>query len=104
MNEILFAPPIAFVAYLLLSSLLTAVGRLLAGPAQPSTYGASLYASGEESSKAPAAPGYRPFFTYALFFAILHLGVLMLGSGGLTTLSGIYLVGLILALVALMLG
>jgi hypothetical protein len=51
-----------------------------------------------------AAPGYRPFFTYALFFAILHLGVLMLGSGGLTALSGIYMVGLILALVALMLG
>jgi hypothetical protein len=34
----------------------------------------------------------------AFFFAILHLGVLMLGSGGLSALSGIYLVGLILAL------
>jgi NADH:ubiquinone oxidoreductase subunit 3 (subunit A) len=104
MSEILFAPPIAFLAYLLLSGLLSGFGRLLAGPVQPSTYGSEPYSSGEKSPKVSAAPGYRPFFTYALFFAILHLGVLMLGSGGLTALSGIYLVGLILALVALMLG
>jgi NADH:ubiquinone oxidoreductase subunit 3 (subunit A) len=104
MNEILFAPPVAFLAYLLLSGALSIAGRLLAGPVQPSTYGNEPYASGEKSSRVQAAPGYRPFFTYALFFAILHLGVLMLGSGGLSALSGIYMVGLILALVALMLG
>ena len=104
MNEILFAPPIAFLAYLLLSGLLSVFGRILAGPVQPSTYGTEPYASGEESTKVQAAPGYRPFFSYALFFDILHLGVLVLGSGGFTPLSGIYLVGLILALVALMLG
>ncbi len=45
-----------------------------------------------------------PSSLIALFFAILHLGVLMLGTGGLTWMSGIYLVGLILALVALILG
>ena len=49
-------------------------------------------------------PGYRPFFLVALFFAILHLSVLVLGSGGFTIITGAYLVGIILALVALILG
>jgi hypothetical protein len=40
----------------------------------------------------------------ALFFAMLHLGVLVLGSGGITLISGVYLAGLMLALLALILG
>ena len=40
----------------------------------------------------------------ALFFAILHLSVLVLGSGGLTPITGVYLVGVIMALLALILG
>jgi hypothetical protein len=39
-----------------------------------------------------------------LFFAILHLGVLILGSSDLSATAGVYLVGLMLALVALILG
>jgi hypothetical protein len=52
----------------------------------------------------PAAPGYRQFFVIALFFAILHLGVLMIGSSDLSSVAGLYLLGLILALIALILG
>lgn len=102
--KFLLTPPVAFLIYLLLSAILSVFGRVLAGPGEPSAEKSTLYASGEEAAKLSAAPGYRPFFTIALFFAILHLGVLMLGSGGLTLFSGVYLVGLILALVALMLG
>ena len=51
-----------------------------------------------------AAPGYKPFFVIALFFAILHLGVLMLGSSSLSPIAGIYLAGLLLTLLALILG
>jgi hypothetical protein len=40
----------------------------------------------------------------ALFFAVLHLGVLVLGSSDLSSTSALYLVGLILALLALILG
>jgi hypothetical protein len=40
----------------------------------------------------------------ALFFAVLHLGVLMLGSSGLAPMAGAYLVVLIAALIALILG
>ncbi len=105
MNSILLSPPFAFLVYLLLASLLMAFGRLLAGPQKPSALKSSLYASGEEAPSATqTGPGYRPFFTIALFFAILHLGVLMLGSSSLNWMSGIYLVGLIFALGALILG
>jgi hypothetical protein len=52
----------------------------------------------------PAAPGYRQFFVIALFFAVLHLGVLIIGSSDLSGVSGVYLLGLMLALVALILG
>jgi NADH:ubiquinone oxidoreductase subunit 3 (subunit A) len=102
--EALLAPPVAFLVYLVLVAVLNGVGRVLAGPGHPTPLKATPYASGEESSRISAAPGYRPFFAVALFFAVLHLGVLMLGSGGVTPVAGIYLVGLMLALLALILG
>lgn len=104
MNEFLLAPPIAFLIFLVLSVLLNGAGRLLAGPGRPTAAKSSLYTGGEVHHLPFGAPGYRQFFTFALFFAILHLGVLMIGSGWLNWMTGIYLVGLILALTALILG
>jgi len=104
MSGILLSPPIAFVIYLVLVGILFGIGRGLAGSPQASAIKTSTYSSGEAPPSYTAAPGYRPFFVVALFFAILHLGVLMLGSGGLTLISGVYLIGLMLALVALILG
>ena len=51
-----------------------------------------------------AAPGYRPFFVVALFFAVLHFGVLVLATGIPSPVMRIYLLGLMLALLALILG
>ena len=104
MNSILLSPPIAFLAYLVLVALLYALGRLLAGPSHLTPLKSSTYSSGEAPPTQLAAPGYRPFFVVALFFAVLHLGVLVLGSGGLSPITGIYLLGLMLALLALILG
>ena len=101
---IILTPVIAFVVYLVLVGILSGFGRMLAGPANPSESKSSTYAGGEESPKAWAAPGYRPFFVIALFFAILHLGVLMLAGITFTPLVVLYLVGLLLALLALILG
>ena len=101
---ILLIPPIAFVIYLVLVSLLARLGRSLAGPGNASALKSSTYSSGEAAPVSTAVPGYRPFFMIALFFAILHLSVLVLGSGGLTPIMGVYLVGIILALLALILG
>jgi NADH:ubiquinone oxidoreductase subunit 3 (subunit A) len=102
--EILSSPPIAFLVYLVLVSVLIVIGRLLAGPANPSPSKSSPYGSGEEGASYSAAPGYRPFFRVALFFAILHLGVIVLGTSTHSPSGVIYLLGLMLALIALILG
>jgi len=102
--EILLVPPIAFVLYLVLVGILSGIGRAMAGKHAQSALKSSIYASGEADHVSGGAPGYKPFFLIALFFAVLHLGVLVLGSGGLTPITGLYLLGLMLALVALILG
>lgn len=103
MKEVLLTPIVAFPIYLVIVTLISGFGRVLAGPAEASELKSSTYAGGENSPVRPAVPGYRPFFVIALFFAILHLGVLLLGNMDLSPASGMYLIGLILALVALIL-
>jgi NADH:ubiquinone oxidoreductase subunit 3 (subunit A) len=104
MTTILFTPIVAFLIYLGLSSLLNVFGKILAGPSEYNQVKASTYSSGEAAPKSVGVPGYRPFFIVALFFAVLHLGVLVLGTGFDSPVSIIYLVGLMLALLALILG
>ncbi|MCZ7668936.1 MAG: hypothetical protein M5U34_17940 [Chloroflexi bacterium] len=49
-------------------------------PHRPNAAKTSAYTGGETLPLKSGVPGYRPFFVVALFFAVLHLGVLMLGS------------------------
>jgi NADH:ubiquinone oxidoreductase subunit 3 (subunit A) len=102
--EILLSPPIAFLIYIPLVLILFAIGRLLAGSGKSSAMKSSLYGSGEEAPSYLAAPGYRPFFMIAFFFAILHLGILVLGDSSLNPVTIVYVIGFILALIALILG
>jgi len=102
--NILLSPPIAFLLYIPLVFLISLFGKMMAGPEKPSSLKESGYGSGEEAHITSAAPGYKPFFLIAFFFAILHLGVLVLGTGDYTIKMVPYLVGLILALFALILG
>jgi len=103
--ELLLTPPIAFLIYISFVTLLMYFGRLLAGTKHPtSPEKTSIYASGEAGPLVPSAPGYRQFFIVALFFAVLHLGILIVGSGPLTPRMGVYLGGLIFVLLALILG
>ncbi len=102
--QILLSPPVAFLIYIPLVLLLTWAGKQLAGPAKPSQAKSSTYGAGEKASSIAAAPGYRPFFLVAFFFAILHLGMLVLGVGELTMPQTIYILGLAMALIALILG
>jgi NADH:ubiquinone oxidoreductase subunit 3 (subunit A) len=92
------------VIYVALVALLAGAGRALAGRPIATPLKSSTYSSGEAPPTRPAAPGYRPFFVMALFFAVLHLGVLMLGSGAPTIVAAVYLGGLMLALIALIAG
>src|SRR5512145_670586 len=102
--DILLTPPIAFVVYLVLAGLLVQLGKRLAPNNPASALKRSTYASGEVAPENLSAPGYRPFFRVALFFAMLHLGVLVLGSGQLIGIEAVYLAGLGMALLALILG
>ena len=102
--QILLTPFVAFLIYLAVAALLYIAGRKLAGPAKLSLLKSSTYSSGEKSPTRMAAPGYRPFFVVALFFAVLHLGALVVGSGLASPAMLIYLLGLMLALLALILG
>jgi NADH:ubiquinone oxidoreductase subunit 3 (subunit A) len=104
MNNLLLSPLIAFVIYVAIAAVLSGLGRLFSAQGQKTKFKTATYASGEENDPVPAAPGYRQFFVVALFFAVLHLGVLMIGSSDLSSVAGLYLLGLILALVALILG
>jgi NADH:ubiquinone oxidoreductase subunit 3 (subunit A) len=100
----ILAAPIAFLIYAALAAGLVGLGRALAGPSPEGALKANIYSSGEAPPTRAAAPGYRPFFVVALFFTIVHLGVLMLGSSQLLPLAAAYLVGLMIALLALILG
>jgi NADH:ubiquinone oxidoreductase subunit 3 (subunit A) len=102
--DILLSPPVAFLLYIPLVTIIALVGRSMAGAGKAGTGKRSIYGSGEKAQTQLAAPGYRPFFLVAFFFAILHLGMLVLGSGSLDMISPIYVLGLLLALVALILG
>lgn len=104
MAELLLTPPFAFGIYAVLVGILYLAGKSIAVRGKASESKTSGYASGEKHDLEPAAPGYRPFFVVALFFAILHLGVLMLGTSGLEPVTIVYIGGLILALLALILG
>jgi NADH:ubiquinone oxidoreductase subunit 3 (subunit A) len=104
MSHLLLLPPIALLVYVVLVGVVGRIGRWLVGPVKESPTQRTTYASGEAPPPYVAAPGYRQFFVVALFFGILHLGVLVLGSEGQTLTAVLYLAGLSLALVALILG
>ena len=98
------APPLALVVYGLAGLLLVGLGRLLAGPPRPNRLKSSPYASGEAAAPGSAAPGYGPYFVPALFFGMLHLGILVAATSGLTSALVLFLLGLLIALLVLVLG
>lgn len=102
--DVLFSPPVAILIYIPLVLLVVWLGKKMAGPEKPSEMKSSIYGSGEEAPVDAAAPGYKPFFLIAFFFAILHLGMLVLGSGEVNLTAALYLVGLVVGLIALILG
>ena len=102
--QYILSPPIAFALYAVLVVILSVASWAFAARGTPSESKTSTYSSGEKAQGGMATPGYRPFFMVAFFFAILHLGVLVVGSGGFTLVTGAYILGLVFSLVALALG
>ena len=106
MKNILLSPLVAFLIYFVVVFIVSGLGKLFSAKGRKTEFKTDTYASGEEHDPLPAAPGYRQFFVVALFFAVLHLGVLMIGSSDpfLCCRLSVSLLGLILALIALILG
>jgi len=104
MENLLLSPLIAFFIYFLVVSAASGLARMFSARGLETEFKSDTYASGELNDPGQAAPGYRQFFVVALFFAVLHLGVLVVGSSGLSPSALPYLLGLTLALVALILG
>ncbi|NJL95244.1 MAG: hypothetical protein HC915_16760 [Anaerolineae bacterium] len=105
MLDVLVSPPVAFVIYMALVGALLAIGRTMATEKSPTTLGKhQIYASGEVAPGGHARQGYRNFVEVALFFAVLHLGVLVMatGSPGLATM--LFLGLLVVILFVLMVG
>jgi NADH:ubiquinone oxidoreductase subunit 3 (subunit A) len=100
--EVIFAPPTAFLIYLVFAMSIARFGRALAGPEKPTPRKVSQIAGGEPALGEMVAPGYRPFFLIALFFALLHLGVLLLATAD-SSVALIYMIGLICSLMVFIL-
>jgi len=102
--DALLTPPLAFLIYGLVGLLLAGLGRLLAGPSQPNALKNSPYAGGEAAPPGTAAQGYGPYFVNALFFGLLHLGVLVLATSRLSGGALLFGLGLAAALLVLLWG
>jgi hypothetical protein len=98
---IVLNPPVAFCLYLVLAGILSGLGRQLA-PHSPATAQKSApFASGEASPIRPALMGYQEFSLAALFFGLLHMGVLVLAAsqpGAAPPLVGLYILGVAVTL------
>ena len=97
-------PPIAFLVYLLLGAVIFRLGRSLAGLSLPNALKSSTYACGEAPPLAHAAPGDGSYFVTALFFGVLHLGILVVATSDLSISAGLFLLGLVAALLVLLVG
>lgn len=103
--QVLLYPPIALLIYAALGFLLTKIGQKAAPPEdKQNEMKLDLYAGGEEGPKDFPVPGYKPFLLISLFFAIIHIGVLVVGMSNLSASSIVYIVVLMIGLIALMLG
>jgi NADH:ubiquinone oxidoreductase subunit 3 (subunit A) len=94
----LLLPPLALLVYIGLVCVLLGGARILGGPRRVERSAEIVYASGEKPARTHATPGYQPFFAAALFFALLHVGVLAASIGAFEPVAVIYLGGVLILL------
>lgn len=100
MDNILLAPPLAFVIILLVSMGLSSVTEFLSAKGGEYYGKTKAYACGEDIPLHNARPEYGQFFPFAFFFTIMHVAALIIATvpSGMTGMSVLYLVTAILAL------
>jgi NADH-quinone oxidoreductase subunit A len=110
MNNVLLAPPIAFIILLLFisffSSLLSRISFHV-NKDKDRSESKKAYACGEEFSENMIQPDYSQFFPFAFFFTILHVVALMIATVsimtiGALTIAMVYILGAVIGLVILL--
>ena len=102
---VLLSPPVAGLTYLSLVCVVLGFATLVGWRRQSRSHASSvLYASGERPPRAHATPGYQPFFGSALFFALLHVGVLIASVAGFQPVAVVYVAGVLVVLLVVALG
>jgi NADH-quinone oxidoreductase subunit A len=102
--EVLISPPVAFVLFLAVATLLYLLGKKMAPKLNNVGGKLKTYACGEDIPGTKVQFGYRLFFFIALFFTIMHVATLMIAtvpSGKIALFAVLYLAVIFLAILAL---
>jgi len=103
--DILLSPPVAFLVFLAVFTLLYWIGGRMAPKANAVGGKRTTYACGEDIPGTKIQFGYRSFFMIALFFTMMHVSALVVATlpGGPIVFFGIFYLGMIfLSVLALM--
>jgi NADH:ubiquinone oxidoreductase subunit 3 (subunit A) len=102
--QILLAPPVVFLIFLVCSAAVYVLGGRLAPKFHNVGDKSGTYACGEDMPENKIKIDYRMFFYIALFFTIMHVAVLVVATvptGGLALAGLVYLVVIFLSVMAL---
>ncbi|NLW47021.1 MAG: hypothetical protein GXY86_06760 [Firmicutes bacterium] len=103
--EYIAMPPVAFMIFFTLGSLIYFSGSRLAAKGKKSGEKKTQYACGEDVPAQRVQPDYSAFFPFALFFSIIHVTALIMATlpSGKNALIGVlYLAGVAISLFTLM--
>jgi NADH:ubiquinone oxidoreductase subunit 3 (subunit A) len=103
MGNILLSPPLAFVILLLASVLLSYFSKFIAAKGVYSLGKGEAYACGEDVELHKVQPDYSQFFSFAFFFTIMHVVVLIVATmpKELSFLAFVYILITVMALLIL---
>jgi len=102
--DVLISPPVAFVIFLGIASLVYLLGKRMAPRLRKVGGKLATYACGEDIPGVKVQFGYRLFFFIALFFTMMHVATLMIAtvpSGKIIWFAVLYLAVIFLAIMAL---
>jgi NADH:ubiquinone oxidoreductase subunit 3 (subunit A) len=102
--DILISPPVAFILFLGIASLIYLLGKRMAPRLNKTGGKLTTYACGEDIPGVKVQFGYRLFFFVALFFTIMHVAALVIAtvpSGKIVYFAILYLAVIFLSIMAL---
>jgi len=104
MQHFFLTPPVAFIVFLGVSFLISALSKKLAARGENIGHKENAYACGEDMPLNHAQPDYSEFFKFAFFFTIMHVIALVVATdpGGLSIPSGVFLFVTVLSLFMLL--